>query len=245
MQRLTLIGMYNYDSTLFDNVTLPDGYNKETFIETLLLEHGEKCVLYTDVDFMKYSLGVISRKWNRELTRILETLLDNYNPLHNYDRHEEYTDTENTQNTGSTTGWKGGGNTHTNNPDYTTEQITNGYTNQTIAGTSQKDVSAFNSTTYEPSDKTTTNNGKVETNAGKMKYSGKTEDIAENYGENTNGTSTGTEWRTLGHNAHLYGNIGVMSSQEMAVRELDLRLQHGLYDTVTGIFANELLINIY
>ena len=89
MQRLTLIGLYNYDNSLFDNVILPDGFDKQTFIDTLLLEHGEKCVLYSDFDFMKYSLGAISRKWNNELKRIYEALSAEYNPIWNYDRNEE------------------------------------------------------------------------------------------------------------------------------------------------------------
>lgn len=230
MQRVSLIGMYSYDNNLFDNVNLPDGYNKETFIETLLLEHGEKCVLYADVPFMKYSLGIISRKWYHEFERILQTLSDNYNPLYNFDRNEEYTDTENKQNTGSTTGWVGGGSTRTNSPDYTTEQVTDGTTTET--------VSAFNSNTYEPSKQ-------IKNNDGKTKVSGKSEDISETFGQNSNGTSSDTEWRTLGHNAHLFGNIGVTTSQQMARDEIKLREDLNLYNIVAGIFANELLINIF
>ena len=90
MQRLTLIGLYNYDSKLFDNLTLPDAYDKNTFIESLLIEHGEKLVLYSDYDFMKYSIGAWGRKWSMELTRIAEALMAEYNPVWNYDRYEEW-----------------------------------------------------------------------------------------------------------------------------------------------------------
>ena len=136
-QRLTLIGLYNYDNSLFDNVILPDGYNKNTFIETLLLEHGEKCVLYSDFDFMKYSLGVVSRKWESELKRIYEALSAEYNPIWNYDRNEEYEDVTERNSGGSTT----------------TEQLVN--------GTTETRVSAFNSSSYEPNDETIVNSGKV------------------------------------------------------------------------------------
>lgn len=137
MQRLTLIGLYNYDNSLFDNVILPDGYNKQTFIDTLLLEHGEKCVLYSDFDFMKYSLGVISRKWNHELKRIYEALSAEYNPIWNYDRNEEFEDVTERTSGGSTT----------------TEQLEN--------GTTENRVSAFNSSSYEPNEETITDAGKV------------------------------------------------------------------------------------
>lgn len=136
-QTLTLIGLYNYDKSLFDNVILPDGYDKETFINSLLLEHGEKCVLYTDFDFMKFSLGVVSRKWQHEFERIYRALNEDYNPLHNYDRHEEYTDiTERTA----------GGSVTTNQPEDATEELR---------------VSAYNSASYEPDRKSFTNAGTV------------------------------------------------------------------------------------
>lgn len=137
IQRMTLIGMYNYDSTLFDNVSLPEGYDKDTFINSLLLEHGEKCVMYTDVDFMKFSLGVVSRKWYHEFERIYTALNEEYNPLHNYDRHEEYKDI---------TERKAGGKVTTTQPEDTTEETR---------------VAAYNSASYEPDRKSFSNAGKV------------------------------------------------------------------------------------
>ena len=91
-QRLTLIGMYNYEPNIFDGLNLPAAYDKATFIESLLVEHGEKCVLYSDLPFMRYSIGVWSRKWFMELERIAEALKAEYNPLWNYDRYEEWND---------------------------------------------------------------------------------------------------------------------------------------------------------
>lgn len=131
MQRLTLIGLYNYDNSLFDNVNLPEGYNKQDFIDAFLLEHGEKLVQYTDFDFMKFSLGVVSRKWYSELERIYTALRAEYNPIWNYDRNEEYDDT-----TGGTV-------------DNTQPQ----------SATSENTVSAYNSAVYEPDSKTTSNIG--------------------------------------------------------------------------------------
>lgn len=243
--RLTLIGLYNYDNTLFDGLTLPDGYDKNTFIDTILLEHGEKCVIYPDLDFMKYSIGALGRKWYHELERIYTTLTDNYNPLHNYDRTETYFDQIYGQNSEASTGWKGGGSTRTNKPEYYNEQVTDS-TSETVtdAKTTEK-VSAFNSASYEPSKETTENGGKQKTNAGKMKYSGTTEDIAENFGENSNGTVTGSEQKAITHNAHLFGNIGLTSNQDMAKWEMELREKYNLYAVAAGIFANELLIQVF
>lgn len=243
--RLTLIGLYNYDNTLFDGLTLPDGYDKSLFVNTLLLEHGEKCVIYTDLNFMKFSIGAMGQKWYHEFERIYQTLTEDYNPLYNFDRNETYFDQIYGTNSEATTGWKGGGSTRTNKPEYYTEQVTDS-TSETVtdAKTTEK-VSAFNSASYEPSKEVTENGGKQKTNAGKMKYSGTTEDIAENYGENSNGSVTGSEQKAITHTAQLYGNIGVTTSQQMAKDEVALRRDLNLYEVVTGIFANELLIQVY
>lgn len=211
MQRLTLIGMYNYDPTLFDNLSLPAGYDKEVFIETLMLEHGEKCVLYTDLEFMKYTIGVLSRKWRHELERIYDALTAEYNPIYNYDRYEEGSDGRgknwgektnadyNHNRTLGTTDTRTPGLTETTTRGTTdetkqtkagyteqktdgyTEQKTNGFTDQVTAGYSETDtqhkaeteelVAAFNSSTYEPSKKTITDNGKVSTSTGKIENS--------------------------------------------------------------------------
>ena len=96
MQRMTLIGLYNYEQTfnvdLFKNLALPDGYDKTTFVNSLLLEHGEKCVLYTDPDFFMSAIGIWSSKYALELDRIHQALVAEYNPIWNYDRNEEWSD---------------------------------------------------------------------------------------------------------------------------------------------------------
>ena len=146
MQRLTLIGMYNYDNTLFDNVTLPDGYDKELFINALLLEHGEKPVLYPDVDFMKFSLGIISHKWEYELKRLYEALTAEYDPVSNYDRYEKGKDTRKVKADYETK--------HKPNTKDTTDVLTPEVT--------ERQVSAFNESDYSPSEQTILQQGKTE-----------------------------------------------------------------------------------
>lgn len=214
MQRLTLIGLYNYDNTLFDAVTLPEGYDKPTFINALLLEHGEKCVLYPDFDFMKFSLGVISQKWEYELQRIYEALTAEYNPIENYDRMQY---------------------------DFDTRNVTADYSNNRKPNTSQSEevitpeittheVSAFNSSNYEPSDKTTVTQGKRTTS--------------------TSGSDDVTIKGTLSdesytHDSHIHGNIGVTTAATMVNEITQQRMTKNLYSLATRIFANELLIQIY
>ena len=218
MQRLTLIGFYNYDATLFDGLVLPEGYDKDLFINSLLLEHGEKLVLYSDPNFMKNAIEVWGRKWSLELGRIYEALTAEYNPLHNYDRHEEYKDII-----------KGEAHSKrktTDTPDFNVVNDTN------EDATTENLISADNSGSYQPQNKTIENGGKSTTST-----NGKTSDVDENINNN--------DERTIDHTAHLYGNIGVTESTSMIENTVNMRRNYNLYEAATRLFANELLISIY
>ena len=200
--KITLIGMYNYDNTLFDDLTLPEGYDKETFIDSLIMEHGEKSVLYSDFNYLKACIGAWSRKWSLELSRIYEALTAEYNPIYNYDRYEEYTDT------GSST----------DKPDY--ESVNS----QKISGEIENQISADNSSSYQPETKTISDMGSIS--------------------QSVKGTRSNIE-SELNHEAHLWGNIGVTTSASMVTEVVEQRMKYNLYAIATKLFANELLINVY
>lgn len=222
IQRITLIGLYNFDNNLFSNLTLPDGYDKETFINSLLLEHGEKCVLYSDPDFFKSAIGIWGNKWALELSRIYEALTAEYDPIYNYDRHEEYSDHEGVKKTITTNA----GHKATDSPDFSVEQVTSGNVEHL--------VSAYNSSSYEPQSKDTINDGKSKT-------SGKTQDLSETSNAKTNDDTI----RNFSHEAHLYGNIGVTTSASMVSEIVRQRFEMNLYKIATQIFASEFLIGLY
>lgn len=226
MQRLTLIGLYNYDSTLFDGLTLPADYDKQTFIDSLLLEHGEKCVLYADPAFMKFSIGAWGRKWSLELERIAQALKAEYDPIYNYDRFEEYIDSEGRKYTSQVNA----GHKATDKPNYNTVRDTND------GATVEHTISADNSSSYSPDWKETQNGGKTtETTSGTM------QDLAET----SNSKTKDEETKNLTHKAHLYGNVGVTTSAQMVTEVVQQRFRYNLYGTAARLFANELLIGIY
>ena len=242
MQKLTLIGLYNYNPNLFDSLTLPDGYDKDDFIDSLLLEHGEKCVLYTNPDFMKNAIAAWGRKWAGNLDRIYRALTEEYNPLHNFDRFEEYTDNEGRKYESKTNA----GHKAQDNPNYN-DDVTNDYdvvTDTNDNAVVEHTVSADNSGEYQPEWKETQNGGKTTvSNDGTIKrnISGKTQDLSET----SNSTTNDAETHNFTHNGHLYGNIGVTTSVQMLTSEVDARMKYNLYDAAGRLFANELLIGIY
>ena len=241
-QRMTLIGLYNTDSDFFESLTLPDDYDKTTFINTLLLEHGEKCILYTDPDFMKTAMSIWSDKWALELQRIYDALTAEYNPIWNYDRNEKITETDKPDNTVTRT--HNNTDTQTNNNTDTTTNRSDVVTQQNIDGVTEETTSAYDATTYQPNNKTTTNNGKTTVGNDGTITDAHTGTITDAH----TGTITDVEKGTrsnIDRTAHVWGNIGVTTSTQMIESETLIRAKRNLYDIATRLFANELLIGIY
>lgn len=101
---MTLMGLYNYNTSLFDFLTLPEDIDKDTLIDNILLRSGDFEVLYPDFDFLKYSIGAWARKWQPTFERWITALQIEYNPLENYDRMEHWTDTDDSTTTGNASG---------------------------------------------------------------------------------------------------------------------------------------------
>lgn len=242
MQRLTLIGLYNYDSTLFDALTLPDGYNKETFINSLLLEHGEKCVLYSNPVFLKQAIALWGSKWQLELSRIYGALTAEYNPIYNYDRYEDWTETDKPDVT--TTRTHNDTDTRTNN---NTDTQTNRYdvvTAQNVDGFNEHTVSADNSSVYQPESKDTSNSGKItQSNDGTI-TDAHTGTITDAHTGTISDREAGTR-SDVKHSGHIVGNIGVTTSAQMVSEVVRQRFEYNLYSIAGRLFANELLIGIY
>lgn len=197
--KLTLIGMYNYtEGEIFSGLTVPEGIQKALFISRLLLTRGERGVLYPDPDFMQQAITTWSDSWAPVFDKIYAALTEDYNPLHNFDRHEAYTDEEGRERNGSSSA--------TGSSDIETESK----------------ISAYNESTYQP------------------------DSMGTSSASNTSADeSTETEDRTLTHTGHLYGNIGVTTSQQMLEAEVQLRLNTRMIDIMADKFAEELLILVY
>ena len=237
-QRLTLIGLYNHYPALFSKLTLPVAYDSDTFTDTLLLDHGEKRVGYPDPEFMEYAIGVWSRKWAAALERIALALNSEYNPIHNYDRYEEWSD--HTEGDYRNDLKRGGSDTTTNSGETNTTG-TGSISENTTKSTEEK-VSAFNESAYQPKQITdeTGNTITGSTNAEKVTASN---DETHTYGGTEYGS--GDDRRDSTHNGHLYGNIGVTTSQQMIEAEIDLRSNQNMYAIAAELFADDLLLMLY
>ena len=228
--KLTMIGLYQYNNDVFSKLNLPSGIDKDTFIMSFLMKYGEAPVIYTNYDFMVDVIGIWSKKWYKPIERIIQAITDNYNPLHNFDRYEEYSDTENK--TGSET--QENIENRTNTGINTVTENTNSNSNTVTENT----VSAYNANTYQPDNKQTVDNESAEnvTSNGSSTFD-------ENSKNDTN--SDFNEDRTLNHVGHLYGNIGVTKSQDMLIDEISVRYNYNLYDIVSELLFREICVYIY
>lgn len=96
---LSPLGLYNWDNTLFDLMQIPSALDKDTLVQNLLAETAELEVLYPNPVVFKNLVGVWSAKQIDIWNRLYATTQYEYNPIENYNRYENSSDTG----TGSTT----------------------------------------------------------------------------------------------------------------------------------------------
>lgn len=113
--KMTILSFSNYmeanDTDLFSELQLPVGINRDILIKNILINAGDFEILYSNPYFMQEAIGVWSQKWERTFRRWVEVLNIDYDPLTNYDRHEEWTDDNhrwgdgNSKTTDDSNGW--------------------------------------------------------------------------------------------------------------------------------------------
>lgn len=89
---LSLLGLYSFRGDILDDFQLPAGIDRDDFIEMLLFDTAELELLTPDPDIMKQLLGRWSNVRVNAWSKMLDTETVEYNPIHNYDRQEDWVD---------------------------------------------------------------------------------------------------------------------------------------------------------
>lgn len=100
MAMLTIMGMYDYDNTIFDSLTLPTGLDRASAIDAIVLECAELECLYPSVPFLKRAIGIWSATMQSSFNRVWSSVNLEYNPIENYDRQESETTSGTRQHSG-------------------------------------------------------------------------------------------------------------------------------------------------
>ena len=224
--KITLIGMEQYlnpDHSVFENMILPEGIDKDTLTSTILLRCQEFELLFSDPDFMIAAVNIWSRKnyWNFE--KWVKLINTSYEPLYNKDFYEEVSDEY--EGSGSNSGNSSSSDDHTRTDNLTT-------TNDETLTHSEKAYnsgSSFVETAKDVTDQDATQTGTVR-NAGTN---------SEQYGNSS------SDEHTLTHNYHGFGNIGITAAQELVFQEAKVIAEVNMYNQIADLFATEFCIMVY
>jgi hypothetical protein len=137
-------------------------------------------------------------KYGENIRRIMLALSAEYNPIENYDRTESTSDTGNESTTSTSKGSNSGGGTISNN------------------------VSAFDSTGYQPESQTVSS------------------DSATN-----SQTGSSTRANTVKHEARIHGNIGVTTNQQMINEEIRMRNSAQISEMICKWADDEFCLKVY
>ena len=99
--KLSVLGIYNYDGRIFDRLELPDGVSKDTVVNSILLECADLEVLYPVPVVLLTAIGLWSKSMLPSWERQYRAITAEYDPIENYNRLEDWTDTAHSEGAGS------------------------------------------------------------------------------------------------------------------------------------------------
>ena len=236
---MDLVGLYNYDQTLLDSLTLPEDLEDKRDIikENILLETAERELIYPDVTFLKYAIGIWSQKQSPIWEEFYKTTQYEYNPIWNVDgttvedRDLEGTDYLTDDHTTTRTHTDTITRTHNDTMETT-------YDN----GSTTKDtVYAFNSSTGDPSDEVRVDNDGTTTDA-------HTGTITDAHTGSITDKDTGTRKHDTSDSGTVTttrtGNIGVTSTQSLILEQREV-VKLNVIDVIIKDFADRFCLKVY
>lgn len=234
MALLTVMGLYNYDNTIFDNLMLPDGVDKPTLVDNIVLETAELECIYPTPVFLKTAIGLWSNVQFLTWDRVYSAMNLDYNPIENYDRQETETTTGTRAHSGKDTTTRSGTVSETGS--------TTGSTQGTASesGTTTNKIAGFDSTTLVDHDSSTGSNTRQasDSSTGSSTRSGTDSSTQElTHGEQIADSGSRT--------SRIHGNIGVTTSQQMLQSELDLAPNLNIYQYITADFRKRFCVEVY
>ena len=234
--KITLIGMerfLNPDHSVFEDLTLPDGIDKDTLIGTILLRCQEFELLYPDPEFMTAAVNVWGRKNYWTFDKWVKLLDKKYDPLFNKDYYEDIIDIHGGQYSKNGSGTSSG----------LTEDISD-YTRTDNLKSETDSTETHSEKAYNDADFVETTEDVID---GEVNNTGTENNAGSAYGTYRNtdkNDESGKDSYEDKHNYHGYGNIGITSAQELFLKEVDVA-KFNLYEQISDLFCQEFCIMLY
>lgn len=222
--KMTVYGLNRYiesvdpNDNLFTTLTFPTGIDKQVVVDNILLKSADFEVLYSDPNFLKEAIGHWGEKWYPTFERWVKALTIEYDPLNNFDRYEEWEDSGTSASTQTGTG-------NVANSTNSEDTMSGGTTNTHYV------------TPYDSGAETMDSKDK-------MSFDQQKEVNETSSNSSTSTSNSGTGSTTGKHKGHLYGNIGVTTSQQMLESELKIA-EWNMVEHITDIFLQDFCILIY
>lgn len=224
MAFLSLEGMYNYDSTLFTGLTVPKQIDKTIAITTICARSREFELLYPDLSFMKNRIKWWSQKNLKNWQKLADTLDLEYNPIENYDRKEEWSESLTHDNSVDES--------HTRHSSSNNKRTDN--TNRTENGSSTHQNTAFNDGLKD---------SEKDYGSTTIRDTG-TQTFTDTTSATNTDSTTDAGTQSQNHEGRMHGNIGVTTTQQMIEEERRVAL-FNLYDVIADSFVSEFCLMIY
>ena len=215
--KLSILGMYRYAPNIFDGLQLPVGADKQTLINTIVFSYSDLTIVYPNAPILEIVIRTWSSKHQESWQRIWDALKAEYNPIENYNRHEDIKDSEDTLIS------------HTAQDSGTISSV--GNTTSKGTGNNTNKATSFDSNTLSTTDSSDQTDETI------ANTTGATDTVNDH-------TETSDHKKNYTHLNHTHGNIGVTTNQQMIDAELQLR-NNTFYDIVANEFKEEFLIQIY
>lgn len=222
---LSILGLYQREPTLFDELELPGSMNKDVLIDNILYEAAPLEAYYPDPNFMKFMIGRWSFMNQSVWQKLYDTTVLEYNPIFNYDRTEEWSENEQMRDKRTLTGTEM--ETSTDN--------SSGEIRSSGTVKSELNVSGYNESSYVPREQTIETPDTLTSNTSETD---RTVSIDKNDTENMD------RKRDNIRTGKAFGNIGVTTTQQMIQQERETVL-FNMYKVITDSFIERFCLMIY
>lgn len=248
--KLSVIGLWNYDNTLFDTMQLPEGISMETVRLAIFHEAADFNVVYPDPQILKSMIGAWSAHRVAIWTRLKAVAEAQYDMLNNYDRketesigREEEHSIQTSQTTNTEESQTGTDTTAQSGTDSTSQ---GGTVHNTGSDTGSK--TAFDSNTLQVTDKeeaaSTETRNLTDTRTLDLENE-RSLDLSTTRSARGSGTDSGTRSEDVTRTLRSYGNIGVTSSQQLLEQEIQLSYKIDLVNIIAVDFVENFCVEVY
>ena len=194
MNLINIMNLWKDDGKdIFDGIYLDPRLDKDLVVNTILDYSATYIPLYQDYSLFNFKNKVFFDRNRDNIVHLLDAFTLDYDPIYNYDRYEKYLEVD-----------------ETNRNSNSTSSLNSNIENR---------VSAYNSSTYQPSNESSS--------ADSTKENVTSDDIHNYHTDN-----------------HIYGNIGVTSTQQMLESEIDLRDRYNIYEWTARKWYNEFMLKV-